>query len=93
MTRAKVRQATPRVKPRLVVHGTTAKAWAERYGIQPFSHPCSECGRVLTTSIPFAQGTLRGLQAPRCECGNERTPYCIVRDPAHGDLFDGTLSS
>lgn len=30
------------------------------------------------TSIPFAQGHLRGLQAPRCACGNERTPFAII---------------
>lgn len=75
--------------PRLVVHGATAEAWARRYGIEAFSHPCSECGRMATTTIPFAQGTVRGLQSPPCECGNERTPYVVVRDPAHGDLLGG----
>lgn len=43
---------------------------------------------MCTTTIPFVQGTLRGLQAPPCECGNERTPFGLVRDPAYGDLFD-----
>lgn len=81
----------PKPKLRMIVHGITAEAWAKRWGIQPFSYPCSECGRMCTTSIPFAQGTLRGLQSPVCECGNERTPYGVVRDPAHGDLFDGDL--
>jgi hypothetical protein len=76
-------------KPRLIVHGATAEEWTERYGVEPFSHPCSRCGRVLSTTVPFVQGTLRGLRAPACVCGNERTPYVIVRDPQYGDLFTG----
>lgn len=81
------------MKPRLYVHGVTVKAWTARYGVQPFTHPCPECGRACTTSIPFAQGTLRGLQAPPCPCGYMATPhggpYAVVRDPAAGDLFTG----
>jgi hypothetical protein len=74
--------------PRLFVHGVSAEAWAERHGIQVFSYPCMACGLILTISTPFAQGTMRGLQAPRCECGNESTPYGMVRASKHGDLFD-----
>lgn len=73
----------------LTVHGVTVEQWTARYGIEPFSHPCSECGRVLTTTIPFAQGTIRGLRAPDCECGNDATPFGMVRDPAFGDLLTG----
>lgn len=76
-------------KPRLYVHGVSAEAWTKRFGVEPFDAPCSKCGRALTTSIPFVQGTLRGLQAPRCECGNEKTPFGIVRDARYGDLFTG----
>lgn len=75
--------------PRLYVLGETAERWTVRFGVEPFTHPCSACGRPCTTSIPFVQGTLRGLQAPPCPCGNERTPFALVRDPKHGDLFDG----
>ena len=75
--------------PRLFVHGVTTEAWIARYGIEPFSYPCYVCGRSLTTTRPFAQGTLRGLQAPTCECGDELTPFVIVRDPRYGDLFTG----
>lgn len=75
--------------PRLIVHGVTADEWTQRYGVEPYSHPCSRCGLVLTTTEPFAKGTLRGLRAPTCSCGNERTPYVVVRDPRHGDLFTG----
>lgn len=78
--------------PRLYVYGVTAEAWTKRYGVAAFSHPCFDCGRMCTTTIPFVQGTLRGLASPKCECGNERTPFAMVRDPAHGDLFDGDLS-
>jgi hypothetical protein len=74
---------------RLIVFGISAARWTERYGVEPFSHPCSECGRTLTTSLPFVQGALRGLMAPKCECGNDRTPFGLVRDPAYGDLFTG----
>lgn len=44
---------------------------------------------MLTISRPFAQGQLRGLMAPPCECGNEMTPYGIVRDSKYGDLLTG----
>ena len=74
---------------RLYVHGVSVETWTARYGVEPFTHPCSECGAPCTTTLPFAQGELRGLQSPECACGNARTPYAIVRDPARGDLFDG----
>jgi len=74
---------------KLIVYGVTAEQWTARYGVQPYSHPCSRCGLVLTTIEPFVKGTLRGLRAPTCSCGNERTPYVVVRDPRHGDLFTG----
>lgn len=77
--------------PRLYIYGVTAEEWTRRFGVEPFSHPCYVCARVLTTSLPFVQGTLRGLQAPRCECGDEQTPFAMVRDPRYGDLFDGGL--
>jgi hypothetical protein len=44
---------------------------------------------MQTTSIPFAQGTLRGLQAPPCICGHPHPPYSMVRDSKYGDLFTG----
>lgn len=72
----------------LVALGVDPKRWAERYDIEPFTHPCSKCGALLTTTLPFAMGTLRGLLAPVCACGNKNTPYGVVRDPAHGDLFN-----
>lgn len=74
---------------RLLIFGVSAARWTARYGVLPFSHPCLDCGRILTTTIPFVQGSLRGLQAPTCECGNEQTPFGLVRDPAYGDLFTG----
>jgi hypothetical protein len=79
----------PRYAPRLLVVGVTAEQWTARYGVKPYSHACGRCGRVLTTTEPFAKGTLRGLRAPTCLCGNERTPYVVVRDPKYGDLFTG----
>jgi len=77
-------------KPRFFVYGVTAEAWTKRYGVQAFSHPCSDCGRTCTTTIPFVQGTLRGLASPPCVCGNVSTPYGMVRDPRYGDLLSGT---
>ncbi len=73
----------------LIVHGQSPERWADRWGIEPFSAECHVCDRLLTTTVPFACGTLRGLVAPECECGNELTPYCVVRDFRHGDLFTG----
>lgn len=71
----------------LIVHGVDPARWAQRYEIQPVTRPCRVCGNPLATSVPFAHGTLRGLLAPTCACGNARTPYCVVRDSRYGDLF------
>jgi hypothetical protein len=97
------RRQKRRPAPILVVHGVSVEAWTKRHGVTPFTSPCGNCGRVLTTSIPFVRGTLRGLMSPSCECGavslaeaesmppNQRrsiTPYGLVRDSRVGDLFD-----
>lgn len=75
---------------RIFVHGVTVEAWTRRHGVEPYSHPCSKCGRLLTTSLPFVDvarwgdwsgeivGRVYGLHAPVCICGNERTPYVVV---------------
>ncbi len=76
----------------LRVLGTSTEEWAKRYDIDPIEHPCGDCGKVLRTSLPFAYGELRGLMAPKCECGNEGTPYCLVRDPKYGDLLSKELT-
>jgi hypothetical protein len=78
----------------LLVHGVSAAAWCERWQIEPFSCPCRGCGAMLTPDQPFASGSLRGLVARPCACGyhdhqSRGTPYCVVRDPKHGDLFSG----
>lgn len=73
----------------LHVLGADPAAWARRYDIEPLTAPCDACGALLTTTIPIAQGTLRGLRAPTCACGHERTPWCVVRDPKAGDLLSG----
>mgnify|MGYP000927363090 CR=1 FL=1 len=73
----------------LTAHGVCPKAWAARHELLPFTHPCDECGEPLTTTLPFAQGQFRGLRAPECSCGNEQTPYCLVRERRFGDLFTG----
>lgn len=76
--------------PRWDVLGVSAERWTRRWGVLPFTHPCIDCGRPRTTSIPFVQGNLRGLRAPTCACGNDQHPFGLVRDPACGDLFTGS---
>lgn len=78
--------------PRLFVHGVTVEAWTKRWGLQPFSAPCYKCKRTCTTTLPFVQGTLIGLQAPPCECGHPTPPFSLMRNPKYGDLFDGSLA-
>ena len=70
-----------------MVLGVSAASWTRRFGVEPFTHPCSQCGAPRTTSIPFIQGELRGLAAPVCECGHAQPPYVVVRDPRLGDLL------
>lgn len=67
----------------LVLHNGDPERWARRHAIEPFSHPCSDCGAELMTTIPFMvrYSEMRGLVAQKCVCGNEGTPYCIVGIP------------
>lgn len=74
----------------LRVLGADPVRWADRYGLLPFDAACDGCGSSVTTSVPFACGTLRGLLAPHCDCGNAFPPYCVVRDERYGDLFTGS---
>lgn len=74
----------------LLVLGIDAELWAARHDIQPFTVPCDTCGRPMTTTIPFAWRSLRGLIAAKCSCGSESTPYCVVRDLRSGDLLTDT---
>ena len=37
----------------MVPCGTTAEAWCARYDLEPFDAPCSSCGAVVRTTIPF----------------------------------------
>ena len=69
------------IAPRLTVYGVSAAEWTMRYGIEPFSSPCGDCGRILTTSLPFVEGVLRGLRAPACECGQDQAPYVLLLEP------------
>lgn len=71
----------------LACHGVNPERWADRWGIEPFTAACQDCGATTITSVPFACGELRGLMAPPCEaCGNEVTPYCVVG--ARRDLLE-----
>ncbi len=67
----------------LIPVGTSTAAWMDRWGLEKFEVPCSQCGTTRELTIPFAQGDYRGLIAPVCQCGTEDRPYCFVR--ANGD--------
>lgn len=71
----------------LVVHGADPAEWALRYDIEPFSKTCRHCGREISTTLPIAQGTFRGLMAPPCPCGSRSKTYCLVRSTASEPLF------
>ena len=81
------RRRYPPIPHRLICYGVDPKLWAKRYDLEPFSYPCYKCGKMTETTIPFVQGTMRGLVAPICNCGHPTPPYCMVRDSKYGDLF------
>lgn len=76
-----------------MIHGaligtTPASAkWMRKWGVEPFTAPCTECGKPLTTTLPLAHASgMRGLSAPPCACGSKETPpFCIAWDtmPRH----------
>jgi hypothetical protein len=72
---------------RLIIHGADPVKWARRYGIQAFTADCYGCGAARECTLPFAQGKLRGLIAPVCECGKANPPYCMV-SATGGDVLN-----
>lgn len=68
----------------LYAYGVDPKKWAARFGIEPFTAPCQDCGVVRETVLPLVIGPFRGL-AIDCPCGSH-VPYCFVRES--GDLFE-----
>lgn len=70
----------------LRVLGADPERWAKRYGIAPFTHPCTGCGAPSTTSIPFASVDHRGLIALVCACKHPTPPYALVRADG-GDIL------
>ena len=89
MTRKRKRDrlALPSSDDFMVVHGQDPDAWARRYGLEPESVECHECGAEKRTTIPFFHGEYRGLMAPPCPCGSKSRTWCLVRAPEHGSLF------
>lgn len=69
------------------IHGVSTCTWAKRYNIDPFSVDCPGCGARKETTIPIADGPLRGLLAPPCPCGDTSRTYALVAGPGHGDLL------
>jgi hypothetical protein len=65
------------------VYGINPKRWAVKFGIEPITAPCQNCGKVAETTLPIVMGPYRGL-AIDCPCGSH-VPYCFVA--ANGDLF------
>jgi hypothetical protein len=66
--------------------GVNVPRFMRRWGLEAFTSPCPDCSAPMTTTVPYAQGAMRGLVAPRCACGSENIPYCIawdtMREPA-----------
>ena len=76
--------------PRVFVHGVTAEEWSARYGIEVFKLPVLRVRTNVHDLDPLrARNPARAPVSP-CPCGNEKTPFGLVRDPKHGDLFTGT---
>lgn len=49
----------------------SADDWAKLYNIEIRSRPCLKCGKLQSTSIPWASKEWRGLVSPTHECGEE----------------------
>lgn len=61
--------------------------WAERFQIEAFEVNCKDCKEILKTTIPFFTKEFRGLISPKCICGNNDTPYCLVKAPGFTEFF------
>lgn len=71
-----------------IAHGVDPVEWAARYGLDAFTAECYRCNAPCTTTLPFADGNLRGLVAPVCPCGHPTPPYCLVAIGGTGALSD-----
>jgi len=73
----------------ILAYGVDHLKWSKRYGIEIASAPCYRCGTELFTTVPFVvRGTkLRGLIAPRCQCGHVNPPYSLVHETLRMDEY------
>lgn len=71
----------------LLLHNEDPALWAERFQIEAFEVRCKECKEILKTTIPFFTKEFRGLISPKCTCGNNDTPYCLVKAPGFAEFF------
>lgn len=53
-------------------------AWAKRYLLPVEAEPCHNCGKMLTPSVPFAEGYLRGLETPEHGCPARYTHRVMI---------------
>lgn len=71
----------------LYIYGINPKRWASRFGIEPITAPCQNCGKLIETTLPLIFESFRGL-AIDCSCGSH-VPYCFVH--VTGNLFQQSL--
>ena len=53
----------------MIYPNVSVEEWCKRYKITVKTRPCTKCGKLQTTSIPWASQGWRGLVAPLHDCG------------------------
>lgn len=75
-----------RYAPRIVLYGFDLQKWMSKWGLDPIDPiPCPKCGTPRAPTLPYLQGSLRGVLSEPCSCGNKsNAPYSFVT--THGGL-------
>lgn len=55
----------------MILPTTDAETWAKQYGLLIDERPCAKCQQLITATIPFAEGKIRGLRSEEHGCGEE----------------------
>lgn len=80
------RETPKRFAPKLILYGFDFDKWVERWDLcPPEDIPCPKCGTPRSPTLPFQQGTLRGVLSKPCICGySSKAPMSFIS--INGDL-------
>jgi len=90
-----------KTKKRIRIESTTSlyplvdpQQWADRYGFKIETRRCPRCAKNVLINIPYAHGTIRGLEGLECEapCKNQMSVFTTVDKELSAAIIQGLRS-